>query len=49
MANETLATYDDGSFSIQDLIDGAKSLNIQKYKSSPENIFYKSLRNKIFI
>ena len=47
MANETLATYDDGSFSIQDLIDGAKSLNIQKYKSSPENIFYKSLRNKI--
>ena len=47
MANETLATYDDGYFNIQDLIDGAKSLNIQKYKSSLENIFYKSLRNKI--
>ena len=49
MANETLATYDDGSFSIQDLIDGAKSLNIQKYKSSPENIFYKSLKIRFYL
>ena len=47
MKNENLASYNDGSFSIQDLIDGSKDINIQRYKNSPENIFYKALRNKI--